>query len=136
MGRNDDSFDPRWLVPALQALLANRRAETSATVRVLVENTSLEVTIDANGPHVSVVDKAAGPDEAVLRTTPEAVLALASGAIGPDEVISSEAGHTNDPATIHAVFAIPTSAQTPNIFNYSSTAAPSDLLTNLGGGAV
>lgn len=107
VGRNDDSFDPRWLVPALHALLANRRAETPATVLVLVENTSIEVTVDADGPHVRVVDKAAGRDEAVLRATPEAVLAMAAGVISPDEVLASKAGHSSDPATIHAVFATP-----------------------------
>lgn len=112
-GRNDDSFDPRWLVPALHALLANRRAETPATVVVLVENTPIEVTIDANGPHVSVVDTAAGGDEAVLRVTPEAVLAMAAGVFSPDQVLTSKAGYTNDPATIHAVFAIPTVAKRP-----------------------
>jgi DNA-binding HxlR family transcriptional regulator len=110
VGRNDDSFDPRWLVPALHALLANRRSETSTTVLLLVEATSIEVTVDANGPHVSVVDKAGGGDEAVLRATPEVVLAMAAGVITPDEVITSNAAHTNDPATIHAVFAVPTSA--------------------------
>jgi DNA-binding HxlR family transcriptional regulator len=108
VGRNDESFDPRWLVPALHALLADRRAEPSATVLVVVENTSIEVTIDADGPRVSVVDKSAGGDAAVLWATPEAVLAMAAGAIGPDEVIASKAGHTNDAATIHAAFAIPT----------------------------
>lgn len=111
VGRNDEFFDPRWLVPALHALLANRRAETPARVLLIVENTLIEVTIDANGPHVSVVDDAAGGDEAVLRASPEAVLAMAAGAFSPDEVISSKAGHTNDPATIHAVFAMPNSAQ-------------------------
>lgn len=110
-GRNDDSFDPRWLVPALHALLANRRAETSTTVLVVVENTSIAVTIDANGPHVSVVDKAAGGDEAVLRVNPEVVLGMAAGELSPDQVLTSKAGHTNDPATIHAVFDMPTSAQ-------------------------
>lgn len=110
-GRNDDSFDPRWLVPALHALLANRRAETSTTVLVVVENTPIAVTIDANGPHVSVVDKAAGGDEAVLRVTPEVVLGMAAGELSPDQVLTSKAGHTNDPATIHAVFDMPTSAQ-------------------------
>jgi DNA-binding HxlR family transcriptional regulator len=109
-GRSDDSFDPRWLVPALKALLANRRAEPSATVVVLVENTAVEVTIDADGPHVSLADKAAGGDEAVLRTTPEEVLAMAAGVISPDQVIASKAGHAGDPATIHAVFAMPTPA--------------------------
>jgi DNA-binding HxlR family transcriptional regulator len=110
VGRNDDLFDPRWLVPALQALFANRRAETSVAVLVFVENTSIEITVDADGPHVCVVDRAAGRGEAVLRATPEAVLAMAAGVISPDEVLASKAGHTNDPATIHAVFAIPTSA--------------------------
>jgi DNA-binding HxlR family transcriptional regulator len=105
VGRNDDSFDPRWLVVALQALLANRRADTSATVVVLVENTPIEVTIDANGPRVTVVDEAAAGDDAVLRATPEAVLGLAAGALTLDEVITSQAGHTNDPATVNAVFA-------------------------------
>jgi hypothetical protein len=104
VGRNDDSFDPRWLAPALHALLANRRAETPATVLLLVENTPIEVTIDANGPHVSVVDTADGGDEAVLRATPEVVLGMAAGATSPDQVLTSKAGHTNDPATIHAVF--------------------------------
>lgn len=111
VGRNDEFFDPRWLVPALHALLANRRAETPARVLLIVENTLIEVTIDANGPNVSVVDTAAGGDEAVLRASPEAVLAMAAGAFSPDEVISSKAGRTNDPAAIHAVFAMPNSAQ-------------------------
>jgi DNA-binding HxlR family transcriptional regulator len=111
VGRNDDSFDPRWLVPALHALLANRRAETPASVLLLVENTPIQVIIDADGPHVNVVDETAGGDEAVLRAIPEVVLGMAAGVLSPDQVITSKAGHTNDPATIHAVFAMPTSAR-------------------------
>jgi DNA-binding HxlR family transcriptional regulator len=113
VGRNDDFFDPRWLVPALHALLANRRAEPSITVLLVVEDTPIHVTIDANGPHVSVAEEAAGGDGAVLWATPEGVLAMAAGAFSPDEVIRSKAGHTNDPATINAVFAMPNAYSLP-----------------------
>jgi DNA-binding HxlR family transcriptional regulator len=109
-GRNDDVFDPRWLVPALHALLANRRAETPTTVLVVVEDTSIEVTVDADGPHVRVVDRAAGGDEAVLRVGADVVLGMAAGALSLDQAITSHGAQTDDPATVHAVFALPVSA--------------------------
>jgi DNA-binding HxlR family transcriptional regulator len=110
VGRNDDAFDPRWLVPALHALLANRRAEASTTVLLVVEDTPIEVTVDADGPHVRVMVTASGGDGAVLRATPEVVLGMAAGMLSPDDVIASDAAHTNDPETVHAVFALPVSA--------------------------
>lgn len=110
-GRKGDSFEPRWLVPALHALLANRRAEPSRTVLVVVEETPIEVTVDADGPHVSVVDRGATRGEAVLRVSPEVVLGMAAGALDPEQVIASELAQTNDPATVRAVFAVPPPAQ-------------------------
>jgi DNA-binding HxlR family transcriptional regulator len=109
-GRNDDAFDPRWLVPALHALLANRRAETPITVLVVVEDTPIEVTVDADGPHVTVVDRGARADEAVLRVGPDVVLGMAAGALSLDQAITAHGAHTNDPTTVRAVFAMSESA--------------------------
>jgi DNA-binding HxlR family transcriptional regulator len=110
-GRNVDAFDPRWLVPALHALLANRRAETPTTVLLVVEDTPIEVTVDAAGPHVTVVDTVARGDEAVLRVGPDVVLGMAAGVLSLDQAITSHGAHTNDPTTVHAVFATPVSAR-------------------------
>lgn len=79
-GQGGDCFDPRWLVPALRALLADRRMPEPVTLVVLVDGIHIQVTVDGDGPHVHVLDEP--PDgAAVLRTTPETALALAAGAI-------------------------------------------------------
>lgn len=79
-GQGGDCFDPRWLVPALRALLADRRMPAPVTLVVLVDGIHIQVTVDGDGPHVQVLDEP--PDgAAVLRTTPETALALAAGAI-------------------------------------------------------
>ncbi len=101
-GRCDDSFDPRWLAPALHALLADRRAPTPATLVVLVDGLHVQITVDGHGPHVQILDEA--PDgAAVLRASAETVLALAAGAITPTQA-AGDSDYASDQATIHAVF--------------------------------
>lgn len=102
VGRRRQSFDPRWLVPALHALLADRRAQTPATLVILVDGVNIQVTVGGDGPHVQVFDGSPG-GAAVLRATPETVLALAAGAITPER--AADAGdYTANRATIHTVF--------------------------------
>jgi DNA-binding HxlR family transcriptional regulator len=102
-GRRNDSFDPRWLVPALSALLAERRSQPTATLVLLVEGTSIQVTIDSVGPRVEVLDEVPADTCAVLRTDPETALALAAKAITLGEAITSDGDYTGDPGTLRAV---------------------------------
>jgi DNA-binding HxlR family transcriptional regulator len=100
-GRCDDSFDPRWLVPALHALLADRRAPTPTTLVLLVDGIHMQVTVDGDGPHVRILDEVPG-GAAVLRASAETVLALAAGAITPTHAVAV-CENTADQATIDTV---------------------------------
>ena len=101
-GRRADSFDPRWLVPALHALLADRRTSTPVTLVVLVDGIHIQVAVDGDGPHVQVLDEP--PDgAAVLRATPETALALAAGAITPEHA-AAVSDNPADQVAIHTVF--------------------------------
>jgi len=103
-GRHNDSFDPRWLVPAMSAMLTDRRSQTPATLILVVGNTPIKMTIADDGPHVEILNEAPTDAYPVLRTTPELALALAANAITPEEAITSGLDYTGDTAILHAVF--------------------------------
>jgi DNA-binding HxlR family transcriptional regulator len=103
-GRRNDSFDPRWLVPAMSAMLTDRHSQTPATLILVVGNTPIKMTIADDGPHVEILNEAPTDAHPVLRTTPELALALAANAITPEEAITSGLDYTGDTAILHAVF--------------------------------
>ena len=51
-GPREDSFQPHWLVVALESLLGSNRAKSPTTAGVEVEGTTLVVRIDRTGTHV------------------------------------------------------------------------------------
>ncbi len=104
VGRSNDSFDPRWLVPALSALLTDRHSQSPATLVLLVDNTPILITLAEDGPHVELPDEIPTVGCAVLRTSPETALALAANAVPLEQVITSDCSYTGDPETLRAVF--------------------------------
>ncbi|MBV8863596.1 MAG: helix-turn-helix transcriptional regulator [Mycobacterium sp.] len=104
-GRHNDAFEPRWLLPALSALLADRRSTSPATVILLVDDTPIQVTIADDGPHVELLDEVPADNRAVLQTTPGIALALAAHAIAPEEASALDRDYPGAREAIRAVFA-------------------------------
>ena len=85
-GPNGDTFQPHWLVVAIESLLEGKRSTVSATVGVEVDGTALTVRVDDTGAHVSVDDDA--PPATVLRAEGQLVLGLASGMLTVEQVVA------------------------------------------------
>jgi hypothetical protein len=67
-GPRDDSFQPHWLVVALESLLGSNRTKVPATAGVEVDGTTLMVRIDTAGTHVGPsVDEQPKPCSALTR---------------------------------------------------------------------
>lgn len=103
VGRRNDAFDPRWLAPALSALLADRQSQSPATLVLLVDDTPIQITIADDGPLVELLDEVPAGASTVVRTSPETALALAANAITLEQAITSECSYTGSPETLHAV---------------------------------
>jgi DNA-binding HxlR family transcriptional regulator len=86
-GRGGDTFDGRWLIPALRALLRDKRSDPATTVGIAVNGTIVTIRIDDNGPHVSLRHDL--PFDALLNAEPEVVLGLAAGALSVEQAIST-----------------------------------------------
>lgn len=86
-GPGGDSFQPHWLVIALESLLANQRARRAASVGIQVDDTTLAVRVDRAGAHVAL-DADPVPDT-VLRAEPLILLGLASGQLPVDQAIAA-----------------------------------------------
>ncbi|WP_328994132.1 helix-turn-helix transcriptional regulator [Kribbella sp. NBC_01245] len=90
-GRDDDSFQPRWLAVALPALLNGRTSKTPAELGIDVPGLFMTLRIDKDGPHVTLA-----PDRrpaTILEGQPEVVLGLAAGAITIDQALSGATVH-------------------------------------------
>jgi DNA-binding HxlR family transcriptional regulator len=84
-GRDGDSFQPRWLVVALPALLRGRTAKPPAELGIEVSGSFVTLRIDEDGPHLT-----GQPDrrpDTILNAEPEVVLGLAAGAITIDQAL-------------------------------------------------
>lgn len=103
VGRRNDAFDPRWLVPALAALLTDRRSPSPVALVLLVDGNPIQITIANDGPRVELLEEVPAGTQAVLRTTPETALALAAKALTPEQAISSGRSYTSSPETVCAV---------------------------------
>lgn len=84
-GPGADSFQPHWLVVALESL--GKRTEVPAAVGLEVDDTTLTVRVDETGTHVAL-DVDAKP-ATVFRAEPMVVLGLASGMLTVDQAISA-----------------------------------------------
>lgn len=90
-GRDDDSFQPRWLAVALPALLSGRTSKSAAELGIDVPGLFMALRIDEDGPHVTLA-----PDrrpDTILEAQPEVVLGLAAGAITVDQALSGASVH-------------------------------------------
>lgn len=86
-GPQDDSFQPHWLVVALESLLSGKRARKLATAGVEVDGTTLIVRIDRTGIHIGPVVEE--QPKTVLRAEPMVILGLASGMLTVQQAISA-----------------------------------------------
>lgn len=85
--QGDDSFQPYWLVVALESLLGSNRTKVPATAGVEVDGTTLIVRIDPTGTQVRLpVDE---QPKTVLRAEPLVILGLASGMLTVEQAIAA-----------------------------------------------
>jgi DNA-binding HxlR family transcriptional regulator len=86
-GRDGDSFQPRWLVVALPALLRGVTATPALELGFEVEGFLIVLHIDENGPRAAVQpDRQPGT---ILTAAPELVIGLAAGALTIDQALSA-----------------------------------------------
>jgi DNA-binding HxlR family transcriptional regulator len=97
-GPGGDSLQPRWLAIALPALLRGRTAEPPAELGIEVDGLYMTLTVDEDGPHVTV-EPDRRPDTS-LAAEPAVVLGLAAGAIPIDQAPATVHG---DPRVVAAV---------------------------------
>lgn len=100
-GRGDDAFHPRWLVPALPALLGDATASPPVEIGLEVEGYLITVRIDEDGPHAYAPDRHS-PDT-VLAADPETIVGLAARAV-PLEQALSMGRLTGDPTPLRRAF--------------------------------
>lgn len=84
-GRDGDSFQPRWLVLALPALLRGVKAAPALELGLEVEGFLIVLHIDETGPRV-VVRPDREPDT-ILKAAPEIVVGLAAGGFTVDQAV-------------------------------------------------
>ncbi|WP_456695905.1 winged helix-turn-helix transcriptional regulator [Aeromicrobium sp. P5_D10] len=82
-----DSFQPHWLIIALESLLGAKRSEIPAVVGVEIEGTTLVVCLGATGPQVAI-DFDDEP-ETVFAADPLVVLGLASGMLTVEQAVAA-----------------------------------------------
>jgi DNA-binding HxlR family transcriptional regulator len=86
-GLDGDSFQPRWLVGALPALLRGVTATPALEVGFEVEGFLIVLHIDENGPRAVVQpDRQPGT---ILTAAPEIVIGLTTGAVTIDQAVSA-----------------------------------------------
>ncbi|TCO59487.1 winged helix-turn-helix transcriptional regulator [Actinocrispum wychmicini] len=85
-GRNDDSFQPRWLVLALPGLLRGITATPPVELGVETDGFLIVLRIDEDGPSAIV-----GPDQqpdTIFTAAPEVVIGLAAGGLTIEQALS------------------------------------------------
>ena len=86
-GPRDDSFQPHWLMVALESLLGSNRTKAPATAGIEVDGTTLMVRVDKAGTHVGPpVDE---QPKTVLRAEPLVILGLATGMLTVQQAIAA-----------------------------------------------
>ncbi len=103
-GRGDHAFDPRWLVPSMSALLADRRSGTPVTIILVVEDVPLKITVADDGPRVEVLNETLTDAHPIVRTTSELALALVANVIDLEQAIAAGLDYTGDMEVLRAVF--------------------------------
>jgi DNA-binding HxlR family transcriptional regulator len=86
-GRDGDSFQPRWLVLALPALVRDVTAAPALELGFEIEGFLIVLHIDENGPR-AVAQPDRRPDT-ILTAAPEIVVGLAAGALTIDQAVSA-----------------------------------------------
>ncbi len=88
-GPAGDEFRPQWLVVPLEGFLAGRTVDRPTRVALHVDGAT--IGLDGGPDGVSVELDAAGPFDAELSATGQAVLALVAGARSLDQVLAGGA---------------------------------------------
>lgn len=109
-GRGSDSFQPRWLVLALPALLRGVTATPAVELGLDIDGFPIVLHVDEHGPRAAIdTEHAAGT---VLEAAPEVIVGLAAGAITVGQVRSSIRIH-GDADLLDAVFPAERSVAVP-----------------------
>lgn len=85
-GRNEDSFQPRWLVLALPGLLRGITATPPVELGIETDGFPLVLRIDDNGP--SAIAWTDQQPDTVFTAAPEVVIGLAAGGLTIDQALS------------------------------------------------
>lgn len=100
-GPQSDSFQPHWLVVALESLLGSNRTQVPVTAGIEVDGTTLVLRIDTTGTHVG--PPAEEQPKTVLRAEPMLILGLATGMLTVQQAVA--AGNlTGDQDDLAAIF--------------------------------
>lgn len=100
-GRGDDSFQPRWLVLALPAMLRGVTATPAIELGLEVDDFLIVLRFDEDGP--SAISHPEPRPSTILTATAETVVGLAAGALTVDQAVS--AGQLEgDDQILHRVF--------------------------------
>ena len=100
-GRGGDSFQPRWLVLALPALLRGATASPALEIGFMVEGVLIVLRIDGDGPSAAIHPERQ-PDM-VLTATPETVAGLVTGALTVEQALAAGQLH-GDADVLHRAF--------------------------------
>ncbi|MDF0531680.1 helix-turn-helix domain-containing protein [Tsukamurella sp. 8F] len=100
-GRGADSFQPRWLVLALPALLHDVTCTATTEVGFNVEGLLIVLRIDESGPTAAIDPDQ--PPTTVLTAGPDVVVGLVAGGLTVEQAVA--AGElTGDIEALHAAF--------------------------------
>ncbi len=100
-GRGNDSFQPRWLVLALPALLRGVTAAPAVELGLNIDGFPIVLRVDEHGARAAI-DPEHAPGT-ILDAAPEVIVGLAAGAVTVDQVRSSIQVH-GDAGLLNAVF--------------------------------
>ncbi|QBS39402.1 HxlR family transcriptional regulator [Nocardia sp. CS682] len=86
-GRNDDSFQPRWLALALPALLRGITATPAVELGIETDGFRMVLRIDEDGP--SATASPGQQPDTVFTAAPEVVVGLAAGGLTIDQALDA-----------------------------------------------
>ncbi|WP_216208655.1 winged helix-turn-helix transcriptional regulator [Amycolatopsis aidingensis] len=85
-GRGQDSFQPRWLVVALPALLRGATASPPVELGIETDGFLMALALGEDGPSAFVPDRV---PTSVFTAAPDVVVALAAGAISIEQAVAA-----------------------------------------------
>lgn len=111
-GQGEDSFQPRWLVLALPALLRDVSATPALELGLHIEGLLIILRIDQDGPRATV--EPGHQPSTILSAAPEIVVGLAAGGLTIDQALAA-GSLRGDAAVLRRAFPAGRANATPEI---------------------